>query len=178
MILTDPIPPWVPHWTSGAIIITAPAITWGPASAFIVIIMSRLALSSANLPRPVTLVIKRRLLVAFVPTLGWAAGIVVRIWDLRRMIVPLTYFIEKPSQNWTDKNTDPLGSVIFHVDYTVPVERLRRKLERSSTKASCGTKVAVLQVTDTPESMVELRASVSAHNASPPGICGARCGKS
>jgi hypothetical protein len=103
MILTDPSPPWVPHWTSGAIIITAPAITWGPASAFIVIIMSGLALSGANLRRPVTLVVERRLLVAFLPTLGWAAGIVVRIWDLQRVIVPLTYFIEKPFRNWTNK---------------------------------------------------------------------------
>jgi hypothetical protein len=68
-----------------------------------VIIMSGLLLSGANLPRPVTLFIERRRLVAFVPTLGWAAGIVVRIWDLRRMIVPLTYFIEKPFQNWTNK---------------------------------------------------------------------------
>jgi small-conductance mechanosensitive channel len=253
MILTDSIPSWVPHWISGAIIMTAPAIIalliyrWfvrrlirlagryssfleillargqGPASAFIVIIVSGLALPGANFPTPVALAIGRLLLVAFVVTLGWAAAIaldigvefylrrysidaadnllarkhvtqmrilqrvaktllviltaavalmsidsvrqygvslfasagaaglilglaarpvlsnllagiqiamtqpirvqdqvivegewgtietitstyvVVRIWDLRRMIVPLTYFIEKPFRNWTNK---------------------------------------------------------------------------
>jgi hypothetical protein len=159
MILTDPIPPWVPHWTSGAIIITAPAITWGPASAFIVIIMSGLALSGANLRRPVTLVVERRLLVAFLPTLGWAAGIVVRIWDLQRVIVPLTYFIEKPFRNWTDKNTDPLGSVILHEgklwDQGCRPAGHRRtgkhgRAARFGERAQC----------------------------QPAGICGARCGKS
>jgi len=49
--------------------------------------------------------------------------VVVRLWDWRRMVVPLTYFIEKPFQNWTYENTDLLGSVILHVDYTVPVDR-------------------------------------------------------
>ncbi|MGC2200954.1 MAG: mechanosensitive ion channel domain-containing protein, partial [Stellaceae bacterium] len=55
--------------------------------------------------------------------------VVVRLWDLRRMIVPLSYFIEKPFQNWTYETNDLLGSVILQVDYTVPVDRLRRKLE-------------------------------------------------
>ncbi len=93
--------------------------------------------------------------------------VVVRIWDLRRMIVPLTYFIEKPFQNWTYESTDLLGSVILHVDYTVPVERMRKKLEQIANESKLWDgKVAVLQVTDTPGSMVELRALVSARNAS------------
>jgi small-conductance mechanosensitive channel len=93
--------------------------------------------------------------------------VVVRIWDLRRMIVPLTYFIEKPFQNWTYENTDLLGSVILHVDYTVPVDRLRQRLDQivRDSKLWDG-KVAVLQVTDAPANMVELRALVSARNAS------------
>ncbi|HEY1430650.1 MAG TPA: mechanosensitive ion channel domain-containing protein [Stellaceae bacterium] len=92
--------------------------------------------------------------------------VVVRIWDLRRMIVPLTYFIEKPFQNWTYENTDLLGSVILHVDYTVPVDRLRQRLDQivRDSKLWDG-KVAVLQVTDAPANMVELRALVSARNA-------------
>ncbi len=92
--------------------------------------------------------------------------VVVRIWDLRRMIVPLTYFIEKPFQNWTYQTSDLIGSVILHVDYTVPVDRVRQKLDeivRASTLWD--GKVVNMQVTDTPGNMVELRALVSARNA-------------
>jgi len=102
---------------------------------------------------------------------GWieritSTYVVVRIWDLRRMIVPLTYFIEKPFQNWTYETADLLGSVILHVDYTVPIDRVREKLTEiaGSTKLWDG-KVAGLQVTDLPGHMVELRALVSARNA-------------
>jgi len=93
--------------------------------------------------------------------------VVVRLWDLRRMIVPLTYFIEKPFQNWTYETADLLGSAILHVDYTVPVERLRRKLDEivHDSKLWDG-KVATLQVTDATGSMVEIRALVSARSAS------------
>ena len=92
--------------------------------------------------------------------------VVIRLWDLRRMIVPLTYFIEKPFQNWTHENTDLLGSIILNVDYTVPVERLRQRLDQivHDSKLWVG-KIAVLQVTDAPANMVELRALVSARNA-------------
>jgi small-conductance mechanosensitive channel len=92
--------------------------------------------------------------------------VVVRLWDLRRMIVPLTYFIEKPFQNWTYENTDLLGSVILHVDYTVPVDRFRQRLDEIVRDSRLWDgKVAVLQVTDAPANMVELRALVSARNA-------------
>src|SRR5438477_4836135 len=91
--------------------------------------------------------------------------VVVRIWDLRRMIVPLTYFIEKPFQNWTYEGTEQLGSVLLHVDYTVPVDRVREKLDEIVRKTPLWDgKVAGLQVTDTPNNMVELRALVSARN--------------
>jgi small-conductance mechanosensitive channel len=92
--------------------------------------------------------------------------VVVRLWDLRRMIVPLTYFIEKPFQNWTYENPDLLGSVILHVDYTVPVDLLRQRLDEIVRDSKLwDRKVAVLQVTDAPANMVELRALVSARNA-------------
>jgi small-conductance mechanosensitive channel len=103
---------------------------------------------------------------------GWietitSTYVVIRIWDLRRMIVPLTYFIEKPFQNWTYDNAAQIGSVFLRVDYSVPVDRLRRKLDEilGESKLWDG-KVANLQVTDTPETMVELRALVSARNPS------------
>ena len=93
--------------------------------------------------------------------------VVVRLWDLRRMILPLTYFIEKPFQNWTYETTDLLGAVILHVDYTVPVERVRRKLDDIVHDSTLWDgKVATLQVTDTPGNMVEIRALVSARNSS------------
>ncbi len=101
---------------------------------------------------------------------GWietitSTYVVVRIWDLRRMIVPLTYFIEKPFQNWTYESAAQIGSVFLNVDYTVPVERVRRELDAilQASKLWDG-KVAGLQVTDTPGSMIQLRALVSARN--------------
>ena len=103
---------------------------------------------------------------------GWietitSTYVVIRIWDLRRMIVPLTYFIEKPFQNWTYENTAQIGAVLLHVDYTVPVERLRQKLDEVLRQSKLWDgKVANLQVTDTPQGMVELRALVSARNPS------------
>jgi len=102
---------------------------------------------------------------------GWVETItstyvVVRLWDLRRMVLPLTYFIEKPFQNWTYEGANLIGSVLLNVDYSVPVERVRQKLEEivRSTPLWDGT-VVNLQVTDTPGTMVQLRALVSARNA-------------
>jgi small-conductance mechanosensitive channel len=53
--------------------------------------------------------------------------VVLRLWDLRRMVVPLTYFIEKPFQNWTKESTSLLGAVLIYVDYTAPIARIREK---------------------------------------------------
>ena len=99
---------------------------------------------------------------------GWiekitSTYVVIRIWDLRRMIVPLSYFLENPFQNWTYESTAQLGAVLLHVDYSVPVDRLRQKLDEvvRATPLWDGN-VANLQVTDTPNDMVELRALVSA----------------
>ena len=102
---------------------------------------------------------------------GWietitSTYVVIRIWDLRRLIVPLTYFIEKPFQNWTHQSADLLGSVMLNVDYTVPVDRVREKLKEIVTgNPLWDGKVQVVQVTDTPNNMVQLRALVSARNS-------------
>jgi small-conductance mechanosensitive channel len=92
--------------------------------------------------------------------------VVVCIWDLRRLIVPLTYFIEKPFQNWTRASADLLGTVFVYVDYTVPVDRVRAKVEEL-VKASplWDGKVVGLQVTDTKSDTLELRALASAANS-------------
>jgi small-conductance mechanosensitive channel len=102
---------------------------------------------------------------------GWietitSTYVVVRVWDLRRIVLPLSYFIEKPFQNWTYVRPELLGTVFLHVDYTVPVEEVRRALEAMvrAHKLWDGKAVA-LQVTGTPGNMVELRALVSARNS-------------
>ena len=99
---------------------------------------------------------------------GWietitSTYVVVRIWDLRRMVVPLTYFIDKPFQNWTYDNAAQIGSVFLPVDYSAPVDRLRQKLDQilRDSKLWDG-KVGNLQVTDVTETALQLRALVSA----------------
>ncbi|MCW5620279.1 MAG: mechanosensitive ion channel [Burkholderiales bacterium] len=93
--------------------------------------------------------------------------VVVRIWDLRRLILPITYFIEKPFQNWTRTSADILATVFLHVDHTVPLDRLRTELTRILEASQYwDRKVNVLQVTDTTEHTVQIRALGSAADAS------------
>ena len=93
--------------------------------------------------------------------------VVVRIWDLRRLMLPLAYFIEKPFQNWTRVTADLIGSVYIYTDYTVPVEKLRQEVYRILTASPLWDgKVWSLQVTDTTERCLQLRALMSASNSS------------
>jgi small-conductance mechanosensitive channel len=98
---------------------------------------------------------------------GWIEEItltyvVVRIWDKRRLILPTTYFIEKPFQNWTRASADILGTVFIYTDYTVPVDRVREKLtEILKSDKNWDGKVNVLQVTDSTEKSMEIRALMS-----------------
>ena len=94
--------------------------------------------------------------------------VVVRLWDLRRLVVPITYFTETVFQNWTKKSAEIIGSVFLHVDYATPLEPLRVELRRLCEGAGqmWNGKTCVLQVTDAgPESMT-IRAIVSASDAS------------
>jgi small-conductance mechanosensitive channel len=93
--------------------------------------------------------------------------VVVRLWDWRRMIVPLSYFIEKPFQNWTRTGNELIGSVFLYVDHTAPVESIREKLTEIASQSNLWNgKVVSLQVSDCRETTIELRALVSANNAS------------
>lgn len=93
--------------------------------------------------------------------------VVVRVWDLRRLVVPITYFIEQPFQNWTRSSADLLGTVFLYVDYTIPVDAMRAELTRILQGSSnWDGKVNVLQVTDAKERTMELRALASAADAS------------
>jgi small-conductance mechanosensitive channel len=93
--------------------------------------------------------------------------VVVRIWDQRRMVLPLTYFIEKPFQNWTRTGSALLGTVFLYVDYTVSVDAVREALPKIlETDKKWDGAVAGVQVTDAKEATVELRILVSARNSS------------
>ena len=99
---------------------------------------------------------------------GWIEEItltyvVVRIWDLRRLIVPIAYFLEKPFQNWTRISANIFGTVFLYVDYTVPVEAIRQELNKIvSSSPLWDQKVCVLQVTNTTDKAMEVRALLSA----------------
>ena len=110
---------------------------------------------------------------------GWIEEItltyvVVRIWDLRRLILPISYFIERPFQNWTRTQADILGSVFIYADYTVPVKELRAEFERILRESPYwDKKVKVVQVTNATEHTVELRFLMSA--ADSPTAWNLRC---
>lgn len=92
--------------------------------------------------------------------------VVVRIWDKRRLILPSTYFLEKPFQNWTRTSADITGSVFLYVDYTISFQALRNELSRLLDESALwDKKVNVLQVTDTKESTLEIRILVSAKDS-------------
>ena len=93
--------------------------------------------------------------------------VVVRVWDERRLIVPVTYFLDNPFQNWTYTSAEILGTVFIYTDYSVPVEKLRRELKRILDESELWDgRVWSLLVTDSTEHTVELRALVSAANSS------------
>ena len=93
--------------------------------------------------------------------------VVVRIWDLRRLVVPTTFFIENPFQNWTRVSSDVLGTVFLYADYTLPVEELREVFKKylAETKLWDG-KTANVQVTNSTPQSLELRFLMSATDSS------------
>jgi len=92
--------------------------------------------------------------------------VVIKIWDWRRLIVPISYFIERPFQNWTRETASLIGSVYLYVDYSTPVERVRQKLvECAKASKLWDGDVVNLQVTDAKDRTIELRALVSARSS-------------
>jgi small-conductance mechanosensitive channel len=92
--------------------------------------------------------------------------VVVKLWDLRRMVVPLSYFIEKPFQNWTRTGGGLIGTVFLYVDYTAPVDAIRAKLKEIVSQSELWNgKVLNLLVSDCKETTMELRALMSSNNA-------------
>lgn len=89
--------------------------------------------------------------------------VVIRIWDLRRLIVPLAYFIEKPFQNWTREEARLLGAAVFYLDYAAPLDEIRAEVDRiAKASSNWDGKVTVVQVTDLREWVMEVRVLASA----------------
>ncbi|WP_114938065.1 mechanosensitive ion channel family protein [Mucilaginibacter endophyticus] len=93
--------------------------------------------------------------------------VVLKIWDERRLILPINYFIQKPFQNWTRTSADILGTVFLYMDHTVPVDAIREEFERLIVKSTLWDKrVKVVQVTDVREHTIEIRVLMSASTSS------------
>lgn len=93
--------------------------------------------------------------------------VVVRIWDLRRLVLPITYFLEKPFQNWTRTSADILGTVFIYADYTIPVQKVREELQRILKDSEWWDgEVSGVQVTNATEHTIEMRALMSSADAS------------
>ncbi len=89
--------------------------------------------------------------------------VVVRIWDQRRLVLPTTYFIETPFQNWTRNSAEILGTVFIYADYRLPVDEVRRELERLlKDNKLWDRRVQNVQVTNATEKTVEIRLMISA----------------
>jgi small-conductance mechanosensitive channel len=92
--------------------------------------------------------------------------VVVNIWDERRLILPITYFVEKPFQNWTRVSAQLLGTVFLYLDYTIPIPPLREELNRLlKSNPLWDNRVSVVQVTDNKTDTLEIRFLMSARTS-------------
>ena len=92
--------------------------------------------------------------------------VVVKAWDQRRLILPITYFLDKSFQNWTRSSSQLLGTVFLYVDYTIPVDEIRAEGQRIVSESRLWDKrVFGVQVTDWKTDAVEIRVLVSAESS-------------
>ena len=92
--------------------------------------------------------------------------VVVRLWDKRRLVLPITYFLERPFQNWTRSAMDLIGTVMLEIDYSVPVDAVREELRRiCEADPLWDRNVCIVQVTEADKFTLTLRALVSAEDA-------------
>jgi small-conductance mechanosensitive channel len=98
---------------------------------------------------------------------GWieeinATYVVIRLWDLRRLIVPLNFFIQQPFYNWTRQAASTLGRVLLYLDYTAPVDMIRHKaIELVAQSGQGNAKVTSVQVTNTSAQAMEVQILVN-----------------
>jgi small-conductance mechanosensitive channel len=91
--------------------------------------------------------------------------VVIRIWDERRLVLPISYFLEQPFTNWTRENSQILGTVFLYTDYNVPIDALRAELDRIVEASShWDGRFKNLVVTESKPTVLELRALVSARD--------------
>jgi small-conductance mechanosensitive channel len=109
---------------------------------------------------------------------GWieeinATYVVIRLWDLRRLIVPLNHFIQQPFYNWTRQAAATLGRVLLYLDYTTPVDVVRQKaIELVAQSGKDNAKVTSVQVTNTSAQAIEVQILVNSNSAATTGnVC-------
>ncbi|GAB3224317.1 mechanosensitive ion channel family protein [Spirosoma arcticum] len=101
-------------------------------------------------------------------------SVIVRLWDRRRLILPITYFVETPFENWTRSDASITGSVFLYLDYNVPVDRIREKArELAEAEPLWNGDVFAVQVTETQPTCLVIRVLVSAQDA--PSAFDLRC---
>jgi small-conductance mechanosensitive channel len=99
---------------------------------------------------------------------GWVEEItstyvVVRIWDLRRMVVPLQWFIENPFENWTRRTSEILGTVFIWADYRLPMDPVRKEAERICRNSpDWDGQVCLIEVTEAGDHAMQMRVLISA----------------
>ncbi len=101
-------------------------------------------------------------------------SVIVRLWDRRRLILPITYFVETPFENWTRSDASITGAVFLYLDYSVPVDKVREKARELAEADPLWTKdVFAVQVTDTQPNCIVVRVLLSAQDA--PSAFDLRC---
>jgi small-conductance mechanosensitive channel len=92
--------------------------------------------------------------------------VVLKLWDERRLVLPINYFIERPFQNWTRTSSELLGTVVLSADYNLPINPIREELTRLlNTNDMWDRRVNALHVTDSTENTIQIRALMSARNS-------------
>lgn len=101
-------------------------------------------------------------------------NVIVRIWDRRRLILPITYFVETPYENWTRSDASIIGAIFLYLDYNVPIDKLREKARELAENDPLWTGESfAVQVTDTQPTCIVVRVLVSAPDA--PSAFDLRC---
>lgn len=101
-------------------------------------------------------------------------SVIVRLWDRRRLILPITYFVEKPFENWTRSDASIIGSIILYLDYSIPVDKLREKARKLAEEDPLWTgETFAVQVIDTLPTCIQVRILVSAQDS--PSAFDLRC---
>jgi len=99
-----------------------------------------------------------------------ATKVVIRLWDLRRLIVPLNYFIQQPFYNWTRQAAPTIGNIVLYLDYAAPVDVIRKKATELVAEAKQGNaKVTSVQVTNASAEAIEVHILVDSDSAAATG---------